>query len=153
MEKYACWQFFLFVSDYFGSHWERGEGDEEEGFLFHPRVDLSRWRGIEFSHGSRDRCELGHQFFNWLDEELVEGEDWISYDDLEDGGQDLYEVVRVWFNEEETAILRRFLGTHPFQPLREREVKEVIFGLLEKETEKQREREQKSLLDRLFEEE
>jgi len=63
----AGWQKFHFFSDYYGSHPE-WDGDIECTFLFHPSVDLSRWDGVEFSHGSRGQSQAKDEWDDWLDE-------------------------------------------------------------------------------------
>jgi hypothetical protein len=71
------WVRFVFQSSYYGSHPERGAGDEEVVYYFHPTVDLSRWEGVAFSHGSNSASESYNAFQMWLGgiEDLVFEED------------------------------------------------------------------------------
>lgn len=68
------WKRFHFFSSYYGSHPER-EGDCEEDFLFRPGLDLSRWAGTGFAHGSHGASEANRAWDAWF-EGLVEGEDY-----------------------------------------------------------------------------
>jgi hypothetical protein len=61
------WYRFIFFSDYYGSHGEYGEGDDDMEFLFHPSVDCSRWDGITFSHGYNQASSSYNEFQAWLD--------------------------------------------------------------------------------------
>jgi hypothetical protein len=72
MEK---WQEFVFRSQYYGSHTERGGGDIEECFLFSPEIDISGWIGANFEHGEHSANDEYEKFFAWLDT-LKEGKDY-----------------------------------------------------------------------------
>lgn len=61
------WRKFDFHSVYYGSHEEYGEGDKSFTFYFKPEVDLSRWSGVEFSHGHHSDNEVS-EFESWLEE-------------------------------------------------------------------------------------
>jgi hypothetical protein len=74
--KQAGWKEFTFRSTYYGSH---DGGDTEQVFLFRPGVDLSRWEGVEFSHGEHSQSEPNDEFDSWLDG-LAEGDDYIEVD-------------------------------------------------------------------------
>ena len=61
------WKKFVYKSTYFGSHPERGCGDETKIFLFHPSVQLEQWVGISFSHGTARGDEKYEAFERWLE--------------------------------------------------------------------------------------
>lgn len=62
------WKQFKYCSEYYGSHRELGECDENVTFFFHPSVDYSVWLEIEFSHGSFSQSENNLQFKKWISE-------------------------------------------------------------------------------------
>jgi|GEM_PF-4139716 hypothetical protein len=74
--KQAGWREFTFRSSYYGSH---DGGDAEQVFLFRPGIDLSRWEGVEFSHGEHSQRESNDEFDSWL-AGLMEGEDYVEVD-------------------------------------------------------------------------
>ena len=65
-KKAAGWQEFTFFSSYYGNHSERGEGDEETTYLFHPRIKIGYWKGKEFWHGSYSYSREYISFQKWL---------------------------------------------------------------------------------------
>ncbi len=71
------WKKFQFFSSYYGSHPERGGGDEKRIFLFHPRVDISRWSEVSFTHGDRSENDENESFSDWM-EDLEEGRDFLE---------------------------------------------------------------------------
>jgi hypothetical protein len=71
------WKRFRFFSEYYGSHPEYGEGDEERVFLFHPDINFTQWEGVKFAHGHHSRNKAHESFDEWL-EGLVEGEHYIE---------------------------------------------------------------------------
>jgi len=71
------WKKFQFNSEYYGSHPEYGEGDDERTYFFHPEIDISRWDGVRFAHGHHSENDENKSFDEWL-EGLVEGEQYIE---------------------------------------------------------------------------
>lgn len=59
------WKKFRFSSEYFGSHREYTD-DEEENYLFHSSIDISRWEGIHFTHGTWSGDENYEAFKEWI---------------------------------------------------------------------------------------
>ena len=60
------WTKFVYHSSYYGSHSERGEGDEEVIYLFRHDVDSSRWEGVQFGHGSFGASDNNASFATWF---------------------------------------------------------------------------------------
>ena len=71
------WKKFQFNSEYYGSHSEYGEGDDERTYFFHPEIDISRWDGVRFAHGHHSENDENKSFDEWL-EGLAEGEHYIE---------------------------------------------------------------------------
>ena len=67
---------FIFTSEYYGSHPER-DGDVVRQFVFDSTVDISRWDGVTFQHGTHSESEANRAFEAWL-ETLKEGVDYIE---------------------------------------------------------------------------
>ena len=65
------WKSFLFMSEYYGSHSEYGEGDIHEDWLFHPSADWCQWEDTVFKHGHGSQYESNDAWEAWL-EPLVE---------------------------------------------------------------------------------
>ena len=74
MEK--GWKKFQFSSEYYGSHPEY-DGDKERTYFFRPDVDITRWEGVRFAHGSHSENDENKSFDEWL-EGLTEGEQYIE---------------------------------------------------------------------------
>jgi hypothetical protein len=59
------WWMLEFVSEYYGSHDEYGEGDIAEAYFFHPSIPV-QWQGTRFKHGHHGASEENTRFEEWL---------------------------------------------------------------------------------------
>ena len=68
------WKKFTFSSVYCGSHYEYGEDDVQDTYLFHPDVDFSRWTEVTFVHGHHnDDWEEWEKWYNSIpDDKKIE---------------------------------------------------------------------------------
>jgi hypothetical protein len=79
------WQPFVFYSSYYGS--ECGRGDTKLFYVFAPtKIDIKKWKNVEFSHGDSTESETNKNFEKELDKLR-----WEDYDFIDD-----YIVQAVW---------------------------------------------------------
>ena len=75
------WVRFLFISCYYGSHEEYGEGDFGVEYLFRPSVDFAKWQGVGFSHGHHSNSKSNEDFEIWL--RSLEDDEYIVLGDID----------------------------------------------------------------------
>jgi hypothetical protein len=60
------WRTFPFHSDYNGTHPERGCKDIRIVYIFHPKIDFSRWENVNFTHLTNSQSEHNEAFAKWI---------------------------------------------------------------------------------------